>query len=461
MTWLFLILALFHVAGLILLGHLLLSRRPYRSLLLWVFWLLMLPVLGIPLYLLLGTDRIRKKRLARTADFDQPIRSNLDIEQAPDLIRHVCSVTGNAYSQMTRPTYYTEGTSYFEALLEDIRSARRFIHIQTYVWRNDTSGQRVLDALCEAARRGVEVRLLLDELGSFKTDRSFFKPLEEAGGEFTWFFTVQTRRNRFFFNLRNHRKIQIIDAKTVYVGGMNIGDEYTGALHGDWNDLQFRFSGPALNPLQSIFMRDWHFATGRDLTDRKYFTDASEDPAPLPVAVIQSGPDTLELPFLKALLLFCNHAKRRLDLFTPYFVADESLTMAIALAAARGVRVRLMIPLENEHQYMIDIGRSYYEPLLEAGVEIYELPGKVHHAKACIADDDWAFFGSTNLDVRSIRLNFELMLLFQDAESIRELDPHFESLFEQSNRVDYEAFLRRTLRDKLKQGLAKLFSPLL
>jgi len=154
-------------------------------------------------------------------------------------------------------------------------------------------------------------------------------------------------------------------------------------------------------------------------------------------------------------------ANKTLDLFTPYFVPNETLLIAIQTAVARGVRVRLLIPTLNEHQYMVDIGRAYYEPLLEAGVEIYELPGRVHHTKAFRVDDDLVFAGSHNLDVRSFKLNFELSLCFRSKETAREMDEVFGDLFASSDQIDAEAFANRPLFTKIKQGFVRLFGPVL
>jgi cardiolipin synthase len=159
--------------------------------------------------------------------------------------------------------------------------------------------------------------------------------------------------------------------------------------------------------------------------------------------------------------MICNTAQKKLDLFTPYFVPNQNILIAIQAAAIRGVRVRLLIPTLNEHMYMVDIGRAYYEPLLEDGVEIYELPDHVNHTKAFRVDDDLIFAGSHNLDVRSYKLNFELSLFFQSPEIARQMDEVFEDLFAKSNRIELDSFSHRPLFTKIKQGFVRLFGPIL
>jgi cardiolipin synthase len=456
-----LIFALLYPAGVFLWGHMLLSRKTHTSLILWSCWLLLFPPLGIPLYLVLGTDRLRKKRLDRFEKIHTGKSLRPETGDLPDLLVYLDRVGNNILSTMTLPELFWEGDSFYERMIGDIEKAETFIHFQTYVWRKDEDGVRVRDALCGAARRGVEVRAMTDEFGSMKTDRSFFKPLEEAGGQFSWYSTVQTRRSRFFFNLRNHRKLTLIDGKTAYVGGMNIGKEYAGRQIGPWTDLQMRFSGPILLNLENSFAEDWLFATREKLDSTVYYPAAEASPAELPVVMVQSGPDEPEQSYLKSFNLLCNAARKQLDLFTPYFVPNEHLLVTLQTAAVRGVRVRMMIPTLNEHKYMVDIGRALYEPLLEAGVEVYELPGRVNHAKVIRVDDDIVFAGSHNLDARSYKLNFELSLCFQDAETARAMDTTFDDLFEQSERIDLETFKNRPLREKLKQGFVRLFGPVL
>lgn len=442
-------------------GHLLLSRKTHTSLILWTCWLWLFPPLGIPLYLLLGTDKIHQKRFQAFREGIPESPDTLPEHHASAPLSDLGRIPGNRLSTFTRPELLWDGDAFYRRLFQDIERASESVFFQTYVWREDHVGVRIRDALCAAAARGVDVRVMTDEMGSFKTERSFFNPLLDAGGRFSWYSTVQTRRSRFFFNLRNHRKITVIDGQTAYVGGMNIGREYAGEQIGPWRDLQLRFTGASISHLLASFAEDWRFATDEALDPAAFHRADESSASELPVALVRSGPADRDPSFMQSFQMLCGHARERLDLFTPYFVPSEHILTTLQTTAIRGVRVRLMIPTLNEHQYMVDIGRASYEPLLEAGVEIYELPDLVHHAKLFRIDEDFVFAGSHNLDTRSFKLNFELSCFFRDAETARAVDETTAPLFQAARRVDPDRFPQRPLTEKLKQGFIRLFSPVL
>lgn len=447
--------------------HLWLSRKSNTALILWTLWLLLLPFPGILLYWFLGNDRIRKKRLEqrKRRQFAQQREDGDRLEatvNVPAVVESTANIPGNVLSGMRDLKFLFDSEAYYEHLLKAIANARHHVHFQTFVWREDATGDLFLLALVDAAKRGVKVRLLVDEIGSMKTRSTYFRPLQDAGGEFSWSTTVHPRRNRYFINLRNHRKLQIIDGEFAYSGGMNIGDEYRGrvASIGDWRDLFFVTHGPVVSDLQDGFLDDWFFATARSFDTSKCFQKQSAEGCNA-VAIIWSGPDNLHFSFQKSFLNLCNTASKSLDLFTPYFAPDHSIVLAIQLAVIRGVRVRIMIPSKNEHQYMIDIGRAYYESLMEAGVEIYEYPHAVIHSKVYIADEETILVGSPNLDIRSIRLNFELAILFKDRELVRPLVEEYAIFWQDAERVDLEVFLQRPFKQRLREGAIRLIGPIL
>ena len=324
LPWFLCFLVLYLISWLTIPSVLLSSKRS-ASMVAWIGATLFLPLIGPLLYLLFGSERLRRRRLQRRGDHGHSERTEktdrvaaFDLspeEQA--LVHGVTTTNRNRLSGLDEIELLPDET-YFKALLAALESARHHIHFQTYVWRDDEIGRRFLAALCHAARRGVEVRLLVDELGSFETKESFFAPLTAAGGEFSWFYTLHPRRNRYFLNLRNHRKLQIIDGKQAFIGGMNVGREYLGRDPeiGDWHDLQVRLAGAAVNGLQDIFANDWFFATQRKVAGAPYFA-APERSDVAPVMFVESGPDSTRKPFLKSVLLLCGFAREQIDLFTP------------------------------------------------------------------------------------------------------------------------------------------------
>jgi cardiolipin synthase A/B len=470
MPWWFWLLVI-HVATWLAIPSVLLSTKRPASMLAWIGAIVALPVLGLLLYLAFGTDRLRRRRRQRRGESPRkeegsaprPVAGEAELaEREIDLVRTVARISGEAPTGIARLSVLATAGDYYGDLAGRIEAARHHVHFQTYVWREDDTGRRLREVLVAAARRGVKVRVLVDELGSFETPETFFRPLVEAGGEFSWFYTIHPRRNRYFLNLRNHRKVQVVDGSVAWVGGMNVGREYEGRDPevGVWHDLQMRFEGGLVRGLQESFAEDWYFATQRRIEDREYFPDP-DGPDALPAVLVASGPDSARKPFLLSVIALCGFARERIDLFTPYFVPVASLVHAMQVAAARGVRVRLMVSEKNDHRFLVHIGRSYYEELMDFGVEIYEYGEAVHHAKVVQADDRWLLLGSANLDARSIDLNFELNVLLRSEEAGARLAERHEKMFASSARVEFEEFRRRPRRQRLAEGLSRLWAPLL
>ncbi|MEI9893044.1 MAG: phospholipase D-like domain-containing protein [Chthoniobacter sp.] len=256
------------------------------------------------------------------------------------------------------------------------------VHVQFFIWRDDAPRPRDARPPRAAARRGVEVRVLLDQIGSFGLRKSFFDPLVEAGGKFAWFRTAHPLRNRWTFNLRNHRKLQVIDGRIAFVGGMNMGREYASEDPevGPWRDIQIELIGGAAKRLQMAFADDWFFVTEEKLLDRRYYP-APAMPQRYLVQSMPDGPDSPDDPIQMSLVYMLNSAQRRVWLTAGYFVPKEPLLTALELAAARGVDVRLLISEKSDHPRLIYVGRSYYEELLRFGVKIFEYEKGINHAQ--------------------------------------------------------------------------------
>lgn len=458
------------LVGFTALPHVLLSGKRPISKLIWIGAILVFPGLGLLGYLLIGNDRVRRRRfkrrsrqLAETGRERESDNGMAPLETAERRLLEAVARLGNHPVTTARHVQaYYNGGDYYADLIASIETARDFIHVEVYVWRGDSTGQRVLKALVDAAGRGVKVRLLVDEIGSIKTREGFFEPLVNAGGRFSWFYTFHPRRNRYFFNLRNHRKLQIIDARLAYVGGINIGREYEGRnpLMGDWKDLQIRVEGEVVKHLQEVFRQDWYYATEEKLPVVQSRPPAGPQAACAAV-VVESGPDTKKGVALNSLLSIIGQASESVELFTPYFVPASALVSALQVAAAKAVRVRLMVSKKNDFQLLVDVGRSFYDELLQAGVKIYEYDRAMHHSKLVVIDRKWVLAGSANLDARSMSLNFELGILFRSDALCQTLEAHFEGLFEQAQQIDPVRFARRSTCHRLRQGLLGLWAPLL
>ena len=336
------------------------------------------------------------------------------------------------------------------------------MHVESYIWRDDEVGREFLHLLIATVRRGVAVRLLLDEIGCYWLKNDYFQPLIEAGGEFSWSHTVSPIRSRYSFNLRNHRKLQIIDGRTVFVGGMNFGREYLGRNPelGDWADVQMRIEGSVVEVFRQIFAEDWFFATGREDPLETYVREP-ELPERSFAQVLRGGPDEDDHPMLRSDLSLVAAAKKRLWISTGYFVPGETMQTALQVASAQGVDVRLLVSGRSEHPLLVKAGRSYYDALLRQGVQIFEYEKGIEHSKYMVIDDQWSKVGSSNFDERSMRLNFELSVLLLDRRINRELGEIFTQTISESQAIDRGEFAQRPLATRLAESILRPLSPVL
>ena len=265
-------------------------------------------------------------------------------------------------------------------------------------------------------------------------------------------------------NLRNHRKIVVVDGEIAYTGGFNVGDEYRGGVMpgiGGWRDVHLRIEGPAAAELQRVFFQDWAFATGEPIDPTTYFPREFAARGDATVAVVPSGPDTRTEAIHRLFFGAIVGAEREVHVTTPYFVPTESLMVAMELAAMRGVDVKLMLPGRSNHRVTFHAGRSFYDQLLEAGVELREYQPGIVHAKTLVVDGRVALVGSANMDLRSFRLNFEVHTLVHDQTTATALRASFDEYLSASRRVALEPWRQRSWHLRVKEGAARLVSPLL
>ncbi len=455
--------------------HILLRNKPPASTLAWIWAVILFPYVGTIFYFIFGTDRLVRQKLRATREMDASgaregrkisARAGALLQQLSAGERHTAGILSElneyAISAAEAARLLVDGVKFFDALGRRIDEASAHVHVQFYIWRNDTRGREMLEHLAAAARRGVEVRLLLDPIGCFGLRRSHFRPLTAAGGKFAWFRTAHPLRNQWTFSLRNHRKLQIIDGRHCFVGGMNMGREYAGEdpRIGPWRDIQLEITGDAVRKFQMIFADDWFFATEEKLLDPRYYPQSGGGESHL-VQPMPDGPDGADDPIELSIVMMLNSARRRLWLTAGYFVPHEPLLTALQLAAARGVDVRLLISEKTDHPMLVNVGRSYYEELLRYGVKIYEYEAGINHAKVALIDDEWLMVGSANFDVRSMRLNFELNTLVRDPARAAELERVLSGDFDCSSEIILERFLRRSRLERLKESLLRPLAPLL
>lgn len=455
----------------VLLPVVILQRRESGATLAWILIIVLIPFLGLLAFWVFGTTRLhlrrRKRRRieARLAPalhklHEQALTGQPVKDLPPSLLLLAEKLDGEGPQPGHEVTLFRKGSQAFDALEAAIHGARHHVHLVYYIWKPDRTGERLRDALVRACLRGIEVRLLLDDVGSRSARRAFFQELLEAGGRVERFLPVDPLSRQLALNNRNHRKIVVVDGETGFTGGMNVGDDYAG-LGEPWLDLHARICGPVVHSLQEIFCQDWYHANGEDLVNPAYFPTQTVRGNAW-AQLLASGPADERWRAIHTLLFAAiNLAQQRVWIETPYFVPDSPIVMALEIAALRGVDVRLLLPGRSDHPLVLHAGRSFLDQLLAAGVRVFEVQDAMSHAKTVTIDGVFSTLGSANMDQRSFRLNFEANLFFYGAEIAVELERDFLALCAEASEVT--AVSRRDIprRQRLAEGIGRVLAPLL
>jgi cardiolipin synthase len=446
----------------------------------WLVVVFFMPWIGSVLYFLVGEIRLGKRRLtryARHADafyFEKPAAATARALVRPEVIGDARSVPTVAEHLGAMPIVggnaveiVMDSARLIDELVAAIDGARSHAHVLTYILRPDATGTRVCDALARAAARGVECRLLVDAAGSSDFLRRPADDLRARGVRVIANFPVGLLRARFHrVDLRNHRKLAVIDGRTAFTGSQNLIDANYGHKRiGAWQDLSLVVRGPAVAYVQAVFAEDWHYETGEDLDTPAYFPDPLADASALgdvPIQVVPSGPHTREGSLVRDLFLEALHtSRRRVVVTTPYFVPDEAMMTALRLAALRGVTVDIVTPARTDARLADLCAHGRFQALLDAGVGIHLHRVGLLHAKTMSVDDSMAFIGSANLDMRSFFLNFELSLVLYGSDAAARLRACQARYLAESTRLLPEAWAARPRSQRALEDVATLFSPLM
>lgn len=452
-----------------LIPYIILQRKEPAATIAWIFAILFIPVLGAVLYLAIGSDRMARrarKRRERTryvrslvpaivGNLDSPIdiKGQFQLLKLLEKLSPYPPVVGN------RLQILTDMDANFAGQIEAIQSAQDHVHLEYYIFRPDSIGDRFSRAMIDARRRGVEVRFLYDAVGGMTITRAFLRELKQAGVEIARHIPMSLFSRKWIFNFRNHRKILVVDGKLAFMGGANIGEEYLGGAEvGSWFDMHLKIEGPAVLHLQRVFADDWAFASGSALKGLRFFPSTAKV-GDIICQVVPAGPDMDQAVFHELFFSAITTAVEKIRLMTPYFVPTEPLRVALETASRRGVDVKIMVPGTSTKPFVRLASHSYYSELLNAGVKIYEYTPGFLHAKMLSVDGRWALVGTPNFDARSVRLNFEVGLAVYDVETAVYLDGLFDENLGICNQVDATAWGDRAFSMKLVENFARLFGP--
>ncbi len=445
--------------------HVVLRKRDVGSAIAWMGLIWLSPFLGAFFYLLLGVNRIQRRAQALRPREGLPHREslgeNINIESA-SLLRLGDSVTGVPAVPGNAIRLLSNGEAAYPAMLAAIESARYTLTLATYIFDHDEIGLAFAEALERAVKRGVQVRVLIDDIGSRYSPKKMPSVLASRGIPVARFLPMFRPRSFFFLNMRLHRKLLVADGMLAYTGGMNIRVKHCIERAGDGavQDMHFEVRGPVVRDLQQVFASDWAFSTQEALRGPAWFPPISEQGSVL-ARCVEDGPD-VHLGNARWILLGAiASAKKRIRIMTPYFLPDPTLITALNTAALRGIQVQIILPKENNLPWVHWASVGTIGQLVERGCELYFSPPPFDHSKLMTVDERWAFFGSVNWDARSLRLNFELNVEGYDTALARQIDQHIESFLRFARRVRMQELTSRSFPIRLRDGFARLFSPYL
>jgi cardiolipin synthase len=459
-------------------ASLLMSRRSPASTLAWMFAFIALPVVSGLYYLVFGPRRLHRRRVrygrarGRLAGGTSGHLQKREMPRRPNLGPDAAALAGVARRLgQGEPTLASavevldDGDATMQALEDAIRAARHHVHMEYYIWEPDRVGTFFRDLLVEARGRGVQVRVLVDAVGSAALKAKFWEPLTKAGGEVRRFNRLHLSfAGLHFANFRTHRKIAICDGAVGLLGGVNLHEPACGRGAGPlaWRDAHVRVDGEPVWRLQQLFLENWAYTGPFHASEEemgRYFPLSMQEGRGLPTQILASGPDDDNPPLHAFLLAALSTARSRIWIETPYLIPDEPLETALRVAELRGVDVQVIVPKQGDSRLVTAASHTYCESLRKGGIKIFEYGPPMLHAKTLVVDETVAVIGTANMDNRSFRLNFEVAAAFYDAEVIGHMARRFD--------VDRNAshpFPARRRPDKLQmflESVARLTSPVL
>lgn len=457
------------------------KRDPVKALA-WITVIALLPVAGMILYLLFGRNHrkekiFNRKEIKDLEQFDELSRTQLELISNPDsLLKQdikdnkdiITLLLNNNKAPLTlhnKVKILNNGKDTFAAILEALKSAKSFIHLEYYIFENDRIGGRIAKILMDKARKGVDVRFIYDDVGSWGLSPMFIKKLRKAGVKVSCFMPVVFPWLTSKVNYRNHRKIIVVDGRVAFTGGINIADRYIRRSKplGFWRDTHLQIEGGAVNMLQAVFATDWYFVSRKKelLNDYdKYFPETAETNES-PIQIASSGPDSDWASIMQACFAAITKARHHIYITSPYFLPNQAILTALKVAALSGIDVKILIPSKSDSKIVYWATRSYIEELIDAGINVYMYKRGFTHSKLIMIDGTFCSIGTANMDIRSFEDNFEVSALMYDRKVAEELEGYFLDDLKRSVLITKEKWDKRSNLHNIYESVSRLMSPLL
>ncbi len=454
------------------------NRSPQKTIS-WILVLILLPVIGLISYLVFGQSYRKQKMFSLKGLGDlkwlqilsQDQKGNLEeskflknerIHEKKNVMTLLLNNSKALLTGQNRVKILNDGEETFTEIYKSLRKAKEHIHLEYYIIEDGELASELHEILLERAIAGVEIRIIYDGVGSWKLSQDYIDSLRKVGVKIHAFLPVRFPVLTSRINYRNHRKIIIIDGKTAFVGGLNFADRYKNGIPsiGIWRDTHLKIDGEAASSLQIVFLIDWYFVRQEVLLDEKYRPNFKVKERCL-LQIVSSGADSDWASILQAYFSAIASAKQNVYISSPYFMPNGSILMALKTAAMSGIDVRVLIPKKSDSAMTFYGTLSYIGELLEAGVKIYFYKKGFNHSKIMMVDGVISTVGTANMDIRSFEQNFEVNALVYDETVTMELRERFLEDLEQSDKIDLETWQKRPKGQKIKESLARIFTPLL
>jgi cardiolipin synthase len=466
------IVIVFYIGGILAAVEAVMTVRTAQGAVAWSVSLITFPFVALPAYLVFGRSKFKGTVAAYDQSRDEidkvinQFRQNMQpwavpSDDSPSVYKSVRQLASMDMTHSNRAELLINGDATFTSILDGVAKAEHYVLFQFYMFHDDNIGRKVQEALIEKTKAGVRVYVLYDEVGSHDLPDSYVEKLRSAGAEVSSFKPTQGSGNRFQLNFRNHRKMVVVDGKTAWVGGHNVGDEYMGRdpEFSPWRDTHVRLDGPVAIQMQAVILGDWYWAT-RELPELNWQPQAAEG-GDVEAMIVPFAPsskvETAALFFVTAL----NSAKERIWLSAPYFIPDEAIFKALQLAALRGVDVRIITTGKPDSWPVYLAAFSYIDRLRDLGIKFYSYQPGFLHEKVMLVDDDFSTVGTPNFDNRSFRLNFEVTALIADKAFASEMEKMFEQDFAHAVPIDPDALEKKPFWWRLAVNVSRLAAPVL